>query len=153
MIFWNRLHRGRASRSLAQILVGCVGAGALVLSAGSAFATGDMSSVNIVEPKLQSKWGYAPGTQRIQPGTWVTWSNAGQDPHTVTADDGSFDSGNLDPSEGFSWFFSDPGTFQYTCALHAWMTGKIIVGDGKLLNPPPPSDPVPTDDPSSPTAP
>ena len=50
--------------------------------------------------------------------------------HTVTAVDGSFDSGNLDPSEGFSWFFDQPGTFPYTCSLHAWMTGTIVVVDG-----------------------
>ena len=95
-------------------LRGVVGAcvGALLLSTSSgAFAEAGMTSVNIVEPKLESKWGYAPAAQQVEPGTWITWSNAGQDPHTVTAVDGSFDSGNLDPSEGFSWFFADPGTF------------------------------------------
>ena len=121
---------------LRRVVGACVGA--LLLSASSAFATGDMTSVNIVEPKLESKWGYAPGTQRVQPGTWITWSNAGQDPHTVTAVDGSFDSGNLDPSEGFSWFFADPGTFPYVCTLHPWMTGKVIVGDGIAVDAPPP---------------
>jgi plastocyanin len=138
--------------SLRHILVACFGAGALVMSTSSAFAQSTMTSINIVEPKLQSKWGFAPGTQKIQAGTWVTWSNAGQDPHTVTAVDGSFDSGNLDPSEGFSWFFADPGTFQYTCTLHPWMTGKIIVGDGAPTSSPPPVDPVPPDD-NSPPAP
>ena len=126
-----------------------VAAGALVLSTGSVFAAPDMTSVNIVEPKLESKWGYAPGTQRVQPGTWITWSNAGQDPHTVTAVDGSFDSGNLDPSEGFSWFFGESGTFPYVCTLHPWMTGKVIVGNGVALDsPPPPADPAPEDIPA-----
>jgi plastocyanin len=55
----------------------------------------------------------------------------------VTADDGSFDSMNLDPSQGFSWFFDQPGTtVHYTCVLHPWMTGTIVVtGD-----PAPPTD-------------
>jgi plastocyanin len=93
-------------------------------------------SIGIVDaPRPQSKWGYAPGTKKIDPGTWVTWSNNGTDAHTVTADDGSFDSGNLDPSEGFSWYFDSPGTFTYTCAWHDWMTGKIIVGDGVAPTP------------------
>jgi len=48
----------------------------------------------------------------------------------VTADDGSFDSGDLEPSDGFSWYFDTPGTYTYTCADHPWMTGTIIVGDG-----------------------
>ena len=104
-----------------------------------AFAAGDLASVNIVDaPRPQPKWGYTPATQKIEAGTWVTWSNNGQDAHTVTAVDGSFDSQNLDPSEGFSWFFDQPGTFQYVCTLHPWMTGKIIVGDG--IAPPPVED-------------
>jgi plastocyanin len=112
----------------------------------TAFAA-DFTSVNIVDaPRPQPKWGYAPGTQKIQAGTWVTWSNNGQDAHTVTAVDGSFDSGNLDPSEGFSWFFDQPGTFQYVCALHPWMTGKIVVGDGIA----PPADPIATTTDSTP---
>jgi plastocyanin len=115
----------------------------LLVGTTNAFAAADVTSVNIVDaPRPQPKWGYAPGTQKVQAGTWVTWSNNGQDAHTVTAVDGSFDSGNLDPSEGFSWFFDQPGTFAYVCALHPWMTGKIVVGDG-LAPPPPPDDVAP----------
>jgi plastocyanin len=113
--------------------------GLLLLSTTNAFAAADLASVNIVDaPRPQPKWGYAPAVSKVAAGTWVTWSNNGQDAHTVTAIDGSFDSQNLDPSEGFSWFFDQPGTFQYVCALHPWMTGKIIVGDG--IAPPPPLD-------------
>ena len=63
----------------------------------------------------------------ITSGTIVSWVNGSNDTHTVTADDGSFDSGNLDPSEGFSWYFDTPGTFTYLCSYHAWMTGQIVV--------------------------
>lgn len=107
-------------------------------SAAPALAIGDSVSIAIVDaPRPQPKWGYAPATRKIAPGTWVTWSNSGQDAHTVTAVDGSFDSDNLDPSEGFSWYFDQPGTFQYTCALHPWMSGSIVVGDGIAPAPPP----------------
>ena len=134
-----------------RLLGAWLGAAALLLSTGSAFATPDVTSVNIVEPKSQSRWGYAPSTQTVDPGTWVTWSNAGQDPHTVTAVDGSFDSGNLDPSEGFSWFFADPGSFDYVCTLHTWMTGSVIVGDGvAVASPPAPDDPAVVTDPAPP---
>jgi plastocyanin len=92
-------------------------------------ATGPAVAINIVEPRAQAKWGFAPATRSIPAGTWVTWSNDGQDAHTVTADDGSFDSGNLDPSEGFSWYFDQDGTWQYTCSLHPWMVGTIVVVD------------------------
>jgi plastocyanin len=118
---------------------------ALSVSGGHAQTLGPSVSISIVEPKDQSKWGYAPATRKIAPGTWVTWSNDGQDEHTVTADDGSFDSTNLDPSQGFSWFFDQPGvTVHYTCTLHPWMTGTIVVtGDAA---PPPEDAPPPPDD-------
>lgn len=119
--------------------------GLLLLCTTNAFAAADLASVNIVDaPRPQPKWGYAPAVSKVAAGTWVTWSNNGQDAHTVTAVDGSFDSQNLDPSEGFSWFFDQPGTFQYVCALHPWMTGKIVVGDG--IAPPPPVEDVPPAD-------
>ena len=109
-------------------------------------AATELVSVNIVDvPRPQEKWGYAPATRRVQPGTWVSWSNNGQDAHTVTAADESFDSGNLDPSEGFSWFFDSPGTFDYVCAFHPWMAGKIIVGDGVAPTPPAPDPDLQSD--------
>lgn len=133
--------------SLRTLISASAAAGALLVTSVLPSAAAPMTSINIVDlPRAQAKWGYAPGTRKVDPGTWVTWSNAGQDAHTVTATDGSFDSGNLDPSDGFSWFFSDPGTFAYVCALHPWMTGKIIVGDGKAPAPAPASDPPVTDD-------
>lgn len=128
--------------------VAAIAAAVLLLgSTASSYALGDPVSISIVDaPRPQPKWGYAPVTRKVAPGTWVTWSNNGQDAHTVTAVDGSFDSANLDPSEGFSWYFDQPGTFQYTCSLHAWMTGTIVVGDGIAPAPPVPVDPQSLDD-------
>ena len=118
---------------------------AISVSGGHAQTIGPSVSINIVEPKDQSKWGYAPAMRKIDPGTWVTWSNNGQDEHTVTADDGSFDSTNLDPSEGFSWFFDQPGvTVHYTCTLHPWMNGTIVVTGSAA--PSPDDAPAPPDD-------
>ncbi len=132
--------------SVRRFALGVGSAVLLTMSSGNAFAAGDLASVNIVDaPRPQPKWGYAPAVSKVAAGTWVTWSNNGQDPHTVTAVDGSFDSENLDPSEGFSWFFDQPGTFQYTCTLHPWMTGKVIVGDGIAPPPAPDDSPPPAD--------
>ena len=126
--------------------------GLVVPASAGAFALAPTVSISIIDaPRAQPKWGYAPANRKISPGTWVTWSNDGQDAHTVTAVDGSFDSGNLDPSEGFSWYFDQPGTFTYLCALHPWMTGKIVVGDGVAVDPPP-ADDAPAPDDTSPPA-
>jgi plastocyanin len=99
---------------------------------------GPSASINIVEPKDQSKWGYTPAVRRVAPGTWVTWANNGQDEHTVTAMDGTFDSQTLEPSDGFSWYFDQPGTqYDYVCTLHPWMTGRIVVTGDPVPAPPP----------------
>ncbi len=122
----------------ARAAVLAAGALLLVVRAPPGHAAG-LVSVDIVDlPRAQEKWGYAPTTRRIQPGTWITWSNAGQDAHTVTALDESFDSDTLNPSEGFSWFFAESGTLPYASKLHPWMQGTIIVGEGVGPAAPPP---------------
>jgi plastocyanin len=106
----------------------------LVSDVANVVAIQPMVSISIVDtPRPQDRWGYSPGTRSVAPGTWVTWSNAGLDAHSVTATDGAFDSGELDPSQGFSWYFDQPGTFAYVCTLHPWMTGTIIVAEGAPL--------------------
>jgi len=70
---------------------------------------------------------FQPGSLTIPVGATVTWTNAGQRPHTVSADDGSFDSGRLDPGESFSHTFTEPGTYSYHCGFHPQMQGTITV--------------------------
>src|SRR5215211_2747651 len=70
---------------------------------------------------------FEPATLSVPVGATVTWTNTGSRPHTVTADDGSFDSGRLDPGEQFSQTFDQPGTFTYHCGFHPEMQGSIVV--------------------------
>jgi plastocyanin len=72
---------------------------------------------------------FEPGTVSVPVGATVTWTNTGSRPHTVTADDGSFDSGRLDPGEQFSQTFDQPGTFSYHCGFHPEMQGSIVVAE------------------------
>src|SRR5215207_5895490 len=74
---------------------------------------------------------FEPGTVSVPVGATVTWTNTGTRPHTVTADDGSFDSGRLDPGEQFSQTFDQPGTFTYHCGFHPEMQGSIVVTDAQ----------------------
>jgi plastocyanin len=74
---------------------------------------------------------FEPGTLTVPAGATVTWTNAGSRPHTVTADDGSFDSGRLDPGEQFSQTFDQPGTFAYHCGFHPEMQGSIVVAEAQ----------------------
>ena len=47
--------------------------------------------------------------------------------HTVTADNGSFDSGKRISGE-FTLAFPQPGTYGYHCAVHPDMKGTVTVG-------------------------
>jgi plastocyanin len=71
---------------------------------------------------------FEPANTAIQPGDTMMWTNKGNHPHTVTADNGSFDSGMLQPGQSFSWTFQNPGTVTYHCSIHPMMTGSISVG-------------------------
>jgi plastocyanin len=90
---------------------------------------------------------------RIQPGQSIEWPNDGNSPHTVTADDGSFDSGNLTPGATFTSAFDQPGVFAYHCTYHGapgvGMAGVVVVGDAQIPSPSggevgPGREPVPT---------
>ncbi len=59
--------------------------------------------------------------------TTVTWINFDSIIHTVTADGGSFNSGNLSRNQSFSFTFKVPGTYAYHCNQHPSMKGSIIV--------------------------
>jgi plastocyanin len=70
---------------------------------------------------------FSPATISVAAGTTVTWMNGDTAIHTVTADDGSFNSGNIAMGASFSRVFTSAGTFTYHSALNPAMTGKIVV--------------------------
>ena len=70
---------------------------------------------------------FSPGTLTITAGTTVTWENMDAMTHTVTADDNSFDSGNMVAGAKFSKAFNTVGTFPYHCTIHSGMTASIVV--------------------------
>jgi plastocyanin len=57
----------------------------------------------------------------------VAWVNNDNAPHTVTAYDGSFDSGNVGSGASYIYTFTAPGTYKYYCAYHSWMVGTVVV--------------------------
>lgn len=83
---------------------------------------------------------FSPKSVTVKVGVTVTWTNRGERPHTVTADDGSFDSGGdasdyVLPGQTFSHTFTKTGRFPYYCRLHgghggAGQAGVITVTAG-----------------------
>jgi plastocyanin len=72
-------------------------------------------------------YAFTPPTLTVPAGATVTWTNDDAVPHTATASDGTFDSGNLSPGQSFSFTFPTPGTHPYVCQYHAGMQGSIVV--------------------------
>lgn len=70
---------------------------------------------------------FDPSSLTIEAGSTVTWTNSDAATHTVTSDDGTFDSGDLANGESFSFTFDEPGTYTYHCEIHPDMTAEIIV--------------------------
>jgi plastocyanin len=70
---------------------------------------------------------FGPNQLDVLPGETVEWSNISERRHTVTADDGSFDSGDLFGGDKFSREFDTAGAFPYHCTVHAGMTGEVDV--------------------------
>jgi plastocyanin len=91
-------------------------------SAGTVSAQED-ASVDIVD------FAFDASSITIEAGSTVTWTNLGDATHTVTADDGTFDSGELAGGETFSFTFDEPGTYTYHCGIHPDMIAEIIVTD------------------------
>ena len=70
---------------------------------------------------------FAPNLVEIGAGGTVAWTNRDQLPHTVTADDGAWDSGPIAPGVTWRRTFERPGTYRFHCTPHPFMKGVIVV--------------------------
>ncbi|HJU14531.1 MAG TPA: plastocyanin/azurin family copper-binding protein [Candidatus Nitrosotalea sp.] len=112
---------------------------AILAIAPSAFAQ-ESTTVNISAgagsgPNCsQSNNCFDPNVITVAPGTTVEWKNNDKVSHTVTSGSPSdnqtgtvFDSSLIASGKDFSFTFNNPGTFNYFCQVHPWMTGQVIV--------------------------
>lgn len=86
---------------------------------------GTTVTVNIQGPPPR----FVPETVTVEAGTTIEWVNNGKNVHTVTDNEGAWDSGSLAPGEKFSRQFDVKGTFGYYCIPHhaMGMVGTIVV--------------------------
>jgi uncharacterized membrane protein len=71
---------------------------------------------------------FEPATLRAKAGEKVQWKNEDIFAHTVTANDGSFDSGLIQPGSSWQTTISKTGTIAYHCGPHPNMTASLVVG-------------------------
>lgn len=108
-----------AARRSPVVLALCLAA---IAALGPSSALAADPAVKIVD------FGFEPATITVRQGEAVIWTNGGSRQHTVTADDGSFDGGNLGPGDPYGNVFDTAGTFTYHCAIHPdRMKGTVVV--------------------------
>ena len=104
----------------ATIAIGNAAHKAVVQRTAAASVEGD-AKVSIVN------FAFTPGEISIAPGESVTWSNDDGAPHGLAYHDGAKGTDLLLPGATFSRRFDRPGTYDYHCAVHPYMTGRVVV--------------------------
>ncbi len=74
-------------------------------------------------------WSALVGHGHVHAGQTVTWVNCEESAtsHTTHGDGDEWSSPLLAPGAGFSHRFDRPGTFDYQCDPHPFMTGRVVV--------------------------
>jgi plastocyanin len=92
-------------------------------TATPASAASNKLAVAVIDNRFQ------PTALNIAAGTTVTWTNNGNNIHTLTSPDGGFDSGGLLGGASFSFTFDKAGTYRLICRQHGLngMAGQIVV--------------------------
>jgi plastocyanin len=103
-----------------------VGAPAPVASGAPAPAASAAAPIAAAAVTIKD-FSFQPATITVPVCGSVTWTNQDATGHTVTADDGSFDSGTVAPGATFTMTFPTAGTFAYHCKIHPTMTATVTV--------------------------
>ncbi|HID04807.1 MAG TPA: hypothetical protein EYH45_07350 [Candidatus Caldiarchaeum subterraneum] len=79
----------------------------------------------------QQEDNYIPKNIRVIAGynSTVVWTNDEEVPvaHTVTSEEGIFDSGLFNSGESWNYTFTRAGIYRYFCIPHPWMRGSVVV--------------------------
>jgi plastocyanin/uncharacterized membrane protein len=73
---------------------------------------------------------FQPAQLSVHPGENIEFTNEDIYAHTVTADDGSFDSGLIQPGSSWKLTVTKAGTIAYHCAPHPNMKATLVAASG-----------------------
>lgn len=90
-------------------------------------ATAGGAEASAVETVTMHDFFFTPKEVTISVGDTVTWRNVGEEPHSATAEDDSFDTGLFGKGKSRSETFEKAGTFAYICSIHPFMKGTVKV--------------------------
>ena len=94
---------------------------------GAMLAFGPVAAQDATNVVTIDNFTFTPPELTVAVGTTVKWVNHDDIPHLVVNKDKAFRSKALDTDDSFSYTFASAGTFDYFCALHPQMVGKVIV--------------------------
>ena len=72
-----------------------------------------------------ANFSFEPKSLNIRKGDTVVWTNKDSAPHQIAGT--GFSGSVINNGESYTFVFNDAGTFDYHCAIHPSMTGKVIV--------------------------
>lgn len=104
---------------MSRIAIGLILSGTLVLAGAGVAMAADVSMLDD---------DFSPAQISIAVGESVTFANQGDRPHTATADDGSFDTGSVDPAASAAVTFDTAGTYPFYCQFHGGPGGDGMAG-------------------------
>jgi plastocyanin/uncharacterized membrane protein YozB (DUF420 family) len=124
------LARRTDAEGIGNLNAGVQAAGVLPLPYTEPPMPGTMPAATVTVVELN--FAFQPSQLTVSVGTTVVWENRERAKHTVTSDDGLFDSGDQNMGHTFQFTFTNPGTYHYYCQFHGdkggvGMAGTIIV--------------------------
>jgi plastocyanin len=129
--------RRRSSRHVLALFLR-VGGGlltaALILSACSgAPSTSSTGTTSAAHPVVRQavtieNFAFQPANFTVRPGATITVTNRDSVAHTFTADNGAFNTGDIEPGRTRTLTAPEkPGRYPYRCLIHQFMTGTLTV--------------------------
>lgn len=111
--------------SMSQLTSGIRLAAVLACAGGAAsWPPGNFSRHHTVEIRNLM---FKPQGLHVASGDTISWVNQDIVPHTVTAGDGEWDSGEMPPGETFTWVAKGSGSNRYICRYHPTMSGNLLM--------------------------
>jgi len=97
-----------------------------IRATGNGTTTTGNSTINYTTTVSIQNSAFTPAEATVMVSGSILWvNNDAEQVHTVTADDGSFDSGDIQPGGTFTLTFNTVGPYPYHCKYHKEMTGIV----------------------------
>jgi plastocyanin len=122
-----------ASRQSERLSALCHWPRSVALAFGTALAltAAAASADSVTKPKPRTvvieSMQFSPQQIEVKLGETVVWSNKDFFPHTATAEDHSFNSGEIATNRSWRFKPRKKGVFPYICTLHPTMKGRLVV--------------------------